>query len=208
MEAELFIKNKSLLDSIADKLLISQQELDELALQLALGKAEVKDKFEEVKADFKLKLDEFNFSMNGRILGMAGERWQAHVEDLDEFLLGDVVLNYNAFKKQVDDIVNSVQALKLEIKEKLPSSFDVQYFQYEIDKFILKLDILGLRFKLTSMKLHDEFYDRLSDARDCIRAIRTLSIGKIEAEVEDFTIFKNKVEEVFGYWKKAIKSIA
>lgn len=34
-----------------------QQEIDELALQLSLGKADAKDKFEEIKSEFKSKLN-------------------------------------------------------------------------------------------------------------------------------------------------------
>ncbi|MCA6434418.1 MAG: hypothetical protein IM574_12520, partial [Cytophagales bacterium] len=41
-----------LLEKMAEGLLQAQQEIDELALQLSLGKSEAKEKLEEVKKEF------------------------------------------------------------------------------------------------------------------------------------------------------------
>src|SRR5689334_24714203 len=51
---------KTLLEEVGEKLQLARQELDELAVQLALGKAEVKDKFEEMKKSFLKRLNELN----------------------------------------------------------------------------------------------------------------------------------------------------
>ena len=47
---------KPILQTLGEGLLQMQQEIDELALQLSLGKADAKDKFEEIKSEFKSKL--------------------------------------------------------------------------------------------------------------------------------------------------------
>ncbi|MFD2962332.1 MULTISPECIES: hypothetical protein [Olivibacter] len=49
---------RPILVKIANQLLKDQQDLDSLAVQLSLGKAEAKDKFREVKSEFKEKLQD------------------------------------------------------------------------------------------------------------------------------------------------------
>jgi len=56
-------KDKPVLQRIADQLLVAQQEIDDLALQLALGKAEAREKFQEVKKEFRHHVAEFKILM-------------------------------------------------------------------------------------------------------------------------------------------------
>ncbi len=55
---------KPILVKIADQLLKDQQELDSLAVQLSLGKAEAKDKFEEVKKQIRKSIQEFKITID------------------------------------------------------------------------------------------------------------------------------------------------
>ncbi len=53
MEKEVTTNQKPILVKIANQLLKNQQELDLLAVQLALGKVEAKTEFEEAKLKLK-----------------------------------------------------------------------------------------------------------------------------------------------------------
>lgn len=59
MEEAVKTNQKPILVKIADQLLRDQEELDLLAVQISLGKAEVKDKFEEAKKQLKKSVQEF-----------------------------------------------------------------------------------------------------------------------------------------------------
>ena len=48
---------------IAEKLIKDQQELDHLAVQVSLGKAEMNDEFKKAKADLKKNIHEVNASL-------------------------------------------------------------------------------------------------------------------------------------------------
>lgn len=207
MEAEIQTIEKPILERLAEKLMQAQQELDELTLQLALGKAEAKDKFEEVKADFKYRLQEFKFTTIGKILGMAAERMQAHIEELEDHLSAGKADTHNAFELQLTRISNSIRDLELEVKEKFSHRDEIQLFRYDIEKFKLKLAILRLRFELKSIEMRDEFYDGLAQARKAIHAIKKSSGTKIHDGIESLENFKDEIEEVFVHMRKAIKSL-
>lgn len=207
MEAEVQTIEKPLLERLADKLMTAQQELDELAIQLALGKAEAKDKFEEVKSDFKFRLNEFKFTTIGKILGMAAERMQAHVEELEDHLTTGKAESRIVFEAQLIKILDSLKSLELEIKERLPKTEDIHMFQYEVEKFKLKLGILRLRYELNKLELRDEFYDGLAAARKVINTIKKSAKEKVNAGAETLNEFKVEVEEVFVHLRKAIAAL-
>ncbi len=50
---------KATLLNLADRPIDAQGEIDELTLQLALGKAEVMGKYEEIKREFRYRTDNF-----------------------------------------------------------------------------------------------------------------------------------------------------
>ena len=54
---------KPLLSRIAEQLVKDQQELDHLAVQLSLGKVEIKDKFEALKQKLKASVHEFKVDL-------------------------------------------------------------------------------------------------------------------------------------------------
>jgi hypothetical protein len=207
MEDEVNTIEKPILERVAEKLIQAQQELDELAVQLALGKAEAKDKFEEVKADFKARVSEFKFTTIGKILGMAAERMQAHVDELEEHLSEGKADTRDIFEAQINRILETLKAFEAEVKERLPKSVNVTLFQYEVEKFKLKMAILRLRYELNRIELRDEFYDGLAAARKSIKQMKLSAAEKFKDGVENLDDFKDHVAEIFAHMRKAVKSL-
>jgi hypothetical protein len=207
MEAEVNTFEKSILERVARKLIHAQQELDELAVQLALGKADAKDKFEEVKADFKQRVNEFKFTTIGKILGMAAERMQAHIDELEEHLSDGRAETHEKFEAQLNKILGTLKAFEIEIKDRLPKSANVALFQYDIEKFKLELTILRLRYELKRIELHDEFYDGLAAARKSVKQMKQVVSEKVKDGVENLDDFKEHVAETFAHMRKAVKSL-
>jgi len=74
---------KPVLQKIADKLLGVQQELDELVGQFALGKAEGKEKFEEIKKEFRQRVSEFKKLLAAPAAGLLTPEARQKIEELE-----------------------------------------------------------------------------------------------------------------------------
>ena len=58
------LTHETLIQQVSKKLLAARQEIDEFVVQLALGKAEGKEKFELLKREFSTRLQEWKKSFS------------------------------------------------------------------------------------------------------------------------------------------------
>jgi hypothetical protein len=207
MDTAVKTTEKHILLKLSNKLVKIQQELDELALQMALGKVEVKDKFEEIKQEFKDRIDDFKFTIIGKVLGMAAERMQAHFEELEEHLAEGRAETHETFKVQLTKISRTIKALEEELAIHLPENPDTDLFQYDMEKFKLKLEIIRLRYELKRIELRDAFYNSMAAARKSIKSIKQLVEKASHTGEHKIESFKNDVETTLGHIRSAIKSL-
>lgn len=141
-------------------------EIDELRVQTQLGKAEAAVAFEALKKQFhsSLQLAEATMKQAG------GEDRRTAVLNALEFLrvqlsLGRAETNM-VFEAQQDKLNSAMAKLQAAIKkEKSVVSFSDQ-LNLEIEKFRIKLELLGLHFKLDKLALahaYDEKSRELSE---------------------------------------------
>jgi hypothetical protein len=207
MDAETKSTEKSILEKIAGKLMKAQQELDELAVQFALGKAEAKDKFEDIKKDFGTHIAELKHSLKSTVLKEMVSVSKAKFEELELQLALGKAETAEAFEIQSKKILKSLQTLEDEIKEKFPQTAETNSFNQEIEAFKLKIEILRLKFVLKQFEVKDTFKDKMRDASKVIDKLKNSAKEKLESGKEKYDDFKDEVQLAYKHLRKALDSL-
>src|SRR5688572_3055189 len=117
----------------------AQQEIEELALQLSLGKAEAKDKFEEIKKDLSEKVHHWKTSSIYKDLTSGKNTLTSADEDLlVQLELGKAEAK-DAFEIQKKKILESLDKLEEGIKNNPEVEKYNSELREEIEKFRLKI---------------------------------------------------------------------
>ena len=202
---------QTLTESIIEKLRKAADELEEFRLQIALGKADASDKFEEVKkglthflADLRLKLEK------ARTVG--GEKavaFRAALEDLQlQLSLGraDLRVHYEIQQKKIIAAMNKIERMIAAASEEIHLSPEIKdEINQELVKARIKLHILRLKFELKKMnvkeKVSDHFkapVDMLSKLADKIKAAATE-----KEEKSKLKHFNEELQEAYKHLKTA-----
>jgi len=195
MDAQPKTTEKTMLLYLADSLVEAQRELDELTLQLALGKAEAKEKFEEVKKQFRFKLANLKNMLVKQTPMETYSDVITKLDDLEKRLNTGVVENKEMFVAQRKLIRKSLLAFEDEIKRRLPNNLDAQHFGFEIENFKLKMEILRLRFVLKRFTIQEEFKENVDEVRRKIIKLTTRARLAIKRSQGNMETIKRKIKK-------------
>lgn len=198
---------KKILLSVADKLLAAQREIDELTVQLALGKAEARDKFNEIKKDFSEKVSELKMFLANIPSGLEMSVLRTKIDELEMHLIQGEVNTREAFEAQKENLLKATSALEKTLERKVPFTAELQHFIHEMEKFRVKLEILRLRFSLKKMELKNEFRNRMDQAKAYIGEQRTLLNDKIEEGKEKYEDFRDEIRLAYTHFRKALREL-
>lgn len=156
---------KTILLNLADKLGEAQAELDEFALQLALGKAEAREKYEELKKDFRYRLANFKNSITNEHSDHLIKEIVARIDQLEGKLSAGKTDSKEMFVAQRKLIVKALRAFENEVRKRLSNTLDAQHIMKEIEHFKLKMEILRLRFVLKRFTINDDLKSNVEEVR-------------------------------------------
>lgn len=198
---------KKILIRIAEKLSEAQQEIDELTVQLALGKAEAKDKFEDIKKEFRSRLNEFRqyLATLPSDTELSGAR--AIVDTLEKELEQGEASTQEAFASQQKKILTTTVSLQNTLKKKPAFSSLSHDFIHELEKFKIKLEIVHLRFGLRKMEIKDEFRDRMDEARKHVDKIRERVKESVISGKDMYEDFREEIQLAYKHFRKALKEL-
>ena len=165
MDTQVKTTEKPILLNLADKLIKAQREVDELALQLALGKAEVRDMYEEIKNEFRYRVVNFRNTLLGWQYKGVYKDIIARLDQLDERLKTSKAESQEKFVEERKFILKTLRVIEKEIKKRIPDNLDAQHVRQEIEDFKLKLEILHLKFLLKRFTIKDELKANASEVR-------------------------------------------
>jgi hypothetical protein len=204
METQTKNIEKPILTRIAEKLLKAQQEIDDMAVQMALGKAEARDTFEEVKTEFRKRLTELkkDFSTISQ-----HESLVAKIEALEGMLNTGPAAEKSAFEAQKERIFAALAALESEMMKKIKSIPTGDDFVHEMEKFKLKMEILRLKFGLRKFELKEDFRRRMAEARKKIESITAQAKNKIKIGKSKYSDFNDEVQLAYNHLKKALEAL-
>lgn len=186
------------IDNVVETLRKAAIEIEELQVQAALGKAEAKDKYEEIKKKFNLVLHEAKSKI---------ESGKEKVEDIDtkfdelrvQLELGKAE-GLEAFKEQKKGLLNKLHEIEVKIKTNKRLNDIYAFILLEIEKFKLKLEVLEQKFETGKGGAKTSFEKGKTEFNTFIENIKAKYGKKEETKWEHF---QDEISEAFTHFKKA-----
>lgn len=194
----------ALLHTISNNLQVARQELDEFVVQLALGKAEAQDKFEEMKKRFLKRLLELNEAFTAE--SKKHEVWKK-IETLEGELNAGEAVGSETFAGRVKKIFKSLETIKKEISKNIKNVQQQVDFDHEVEMFKLKLEILRLRFSLKKFEVKEDFQVYMKEAKAKIDTITSQVKEKIMSGNGKYSSFSNEVQLAYKHFRKAMETL-
>lgn len=197
----------NILQKVTDKLLAAQQEIDELALQLALGKADAWDKFEEIKSEFRFKVSELKNILANPAENYLSPEVKAKIEELELQLALGKADSKDLFEGQKKKIMNALTNLEEDIQRNWRRIKAPDFFVHEVEQFKLKMEILRLRFRLKKFDVRDDYRNRMQTVRREIKKMTTKAKDRVNARQEKYDDFKYEISLAYKHIKNAVESL-
>jgi ElaB/YqjD/DUF883 family membrane-anchored ribosome-binding protein len=186
------------IDRVVETLRKAAIEIEELQVQAALGKAEAKDKYEEIKKKFNLVLHEAKSKI---------ESGKETVEDIDtkfdelrvQLELGKAE-GLDAFKEQKKGLLAKLHEIEVNIKTNKRLNDIYAFVLLEIEKFKLKLEVLEQKFMKGKEDAKTSFEKGKTEFNTFIERIKAKYGKKEETKWEHF---QDEISEAFSHFKKA-----
>lgn len=186
------------IDNVVETLRKAAIEIEELQVQAALGKAEAKDKYEEIKKKFNLVLHEAKSKI---------ESGKEKVEDIDtkfdelrvQLELGKAE-GLDAFKAQKKGLLAKLHEIEVKIKTNKRLSDIYAFILLEIEKFKLKLELLEQKYEAGKEGAKTSFEKGKTEFNAFIEKIKAKYGKKEETKWEHF---QDEISEAFSHFKKA-----
>jgi hypothetical protein len=196
-----------LLEKMAEGLLLAQQEIDELALQLSLGKSEAKEKLEEVKKEFVRGINTLKKSLQSALDQPIPLALKMKFEAVELQLQVGKVQSKESFDSQIKTLIAATIALEEEIKSLLHKMEVKGYFGHEIEKFLLKLEILRLKFGIKKFEIKEGFRSEMDIVRKSIESFRKKAKKLKALPAAAYDDIKTEISSNYKSLRNAIKKL-
>lgn len=197
---------RPILVKIAEQLLKDQQELDLLAVQLSLGKAEAKDKVNEAKAELKRKIHDLKvwFATEYEENSEWAKTTNLILDDLDSKLIDSVEDHFETSKR---DILSALEKLENQIKKNPAAQKISILLTVYSEKVRLQFEILEQNIEGKKLEVSENFKEKLDEVRKKIDSIiERFDEKKEEADLK-LEVFKDEIAVVYDHLKKAFRAL-
>ena len=191
-------------DRVAEVLRKAAIEVEEMDLQFALGKAEAKDKYEELKSEFNDFVQESKRKLDAG--KEKADEIRAQLEELRVQLALGKAETLDAFREQKKKILREVNALETKIKTNDTLSNMYAYILIEIEMFKVRLEILEDKFEEKKEVSKEAFERGKQEFNRAVEGIKTTFSAK-EEEKGRWDEFQSEISQAFDHLKAAIKSV-
>lgn len=175
-------------------------ELEEFQVQAALGKAEAKDKYEEVKKQFNLFKHDSEFKIQG--IKEKIEEANTRFDELRvQFALGKAEAK-DEFKQRKKELLNLLHEIEVKIKTNKTLNKMYTIALIDIEQFKIQLEILEQRFKKdkTEEEAKSTFKKAGEGFSSMVQQIKDKYGKKKETRAEHF---QNEISAAFEHFKNA-----
>lgn len=194
---------------LTDKIIIGLKkaaaELEEFRLQAALGKAEVRDVYEEVKK----KLHTYTHEAKIRVEDLKGEaqgratQLKTLLETLQVQLALGKAETQDAFEVQRKKIEKALNELEEFVKNNKTINEYYTDLLLEIGKFRIKLEILRLRFELKKLGARVEFDGKKNEFFKLFSDVKDRLENKESNAQARWDHFRDEISDAYSHLKKA-----
>jgi hypothetical protein len=190
--------NKTFTEKVVDTLRKAATELEEYQVQAALGKAEAKDKFEEVKKNFNLFMNDSKTQI--RVGEDKLEELHTKFDELKVQLSLGKAETIDAFQMQKKNLLDTLHNIQVSIKTNKAYKKSYAFVMIEIDKFKVQLEALEHRFENKAGATETSFE---KGKQDFDRFVDGLKSRLSQKEDTNWEHFQGEISEAFSHFKKA-----
>lgn len=190
--------SKRLTDKIVEALRKSALEIEKFQLEAALGKAEAKVKYEELKKNLKQFLHDSKFQIK------AGQEKVNEIQGKLDKLLVQLNLGkaetIEAFNNQKKALLTAIHELEVKIKsnETLKKTYALVLIQLET--FKVQLEIIEIKL---NEKFADKDFSFTKSKEQFLKFVEDLKKKYSKKKETRWEHFQNEVSEAFSHLKKA-----
>ncbi|MCA0131830.1 hypothetical protein [Winogradskyella alexanderae] len=186
-------------DKVINALRKTAVELEEFQVQAALGKADAKDKYEDIKKKFNLFIHDSEYKIKG--IKERIEEVNTMFDQLRVQLALGKAESLDAYKKQKKELLAKLHEIESKIRTNETLNHIYGLALIEIEKFKIQLEILEQKYSTEKVKAKETFEKGKQDFNSFIEHFK----GKYgtKKEVTQFEHFQNEISEAFDHFKKA-----
>ena len=192
-------KDVQFVDKVIGALRKTATELEEFQVQAALGKAEAKDKYEEVKKKFDQFIHDSEFKVKD--VKQKIEELNTKFDELRVQLALGKAETKETFKKQKKQLLTTLHDIEVKIKTNETLNRMYALTLIEIEQFKIQLEILEQKFNKSKKEAKDSFEKGKQDFYSFIDRFKG-KYGK-KKEVTKLEHFQGEISEAFDHLKKA-----
>lgn len=180
--------------------------LDELEVQLALGKAEASDKFAEWKETFGKQINTGKSMLTPSSETLNWADVKAKFEHLEVQLALGKMEAEDAYQEQKDKILEAIDDAKRDLQRAV--SKVSKEFQEEADGFRATLENYQVQFALGKYEARDTLEDKKKELRDLVHEFRTkMDTVDVASEDDKFDAFMEEMGKSYEHLKSAFTSL-
>lgn len=199
---------KSFQDFFKSGLELIQKEIEELAVQISLGKAEAGDKLEEMKKELRTAVQNFKKEIGEKTGLDSSESLKAKLEELIVQLNLGKAETRELIEEQIKKIRHSVGNLESQLRSENVITEKYSRFRSDIEKFKLKSEILSLKAQVKGIEINDMFHNEMKHAKEKFSKVMIRIDSRADQVKENLSDFNDEMEKVYTHLKSAVKSLA
>lgn len=196
-------ENSHLIDNVVDALRKAATELEAFQVQVALGKADAEDKYEEVKKNFNAFVHESKFKVK------EGQQQLNDLHGMFDELLVQLALGkadtLEAFKEQKKKLLFRLHEIEVEIKTNELLNRMYEYALIDIEMFKVQLEILEERYEQGKEQVQESFERGKAQFNEFIENFKAKYSNK--KEKTQWEHFQDEVSEAFTHFKNAFSKV-
>lgn len=190
----------SFIDQAIDGFKKAATELEEFQVQVALGKAEAYDKYDELKKTFSEKLRKIKQDLKSEE-NISEELFKKLDELHAELLLGKAE-TAKVFNEQKEKIFKEINKIENDLKTKAVSTELYLRLSEELKKFRIKMEILKLRFELEKMDVAGDLEAMKAEFSEKADELKKMVATGGQAAEKSWEHFKDKLSDAYSHLKK------
>ncbi len=194
---------KKMGDNLITALRKSVSDLEDFQVQFSLGKAEAKDKFEELKKKF----NEFLHSSKQKMAIGKEKKTQLHADfdDLQVQLQLGKAETLDLFLEQKKKIFSAISKFEKSMENKARKFTDDldETIRHELEKFRIKMEVLRVQYELGKSDAKNEFEERKHELEANIAKLKAKFAGRKKVISRTRQIRHAELKEAYKHMKKA-----
>lgn len=196
-------ENSHLIDNVVGALRKAAVELEAFQVQLALGKVEAEDKYEEAKKKFNSFVHESKYKVK------EGQKQLDELHGMFDELMVQLTLGkadtLEAFKEQKKWLLHTIHDIEVKIKSSPFLNRMYDFTLIDIEMFKVQLEILEEKYEHGKEYVKDAFDKGKEEFNDFIETFKAKYSGK--KEETRWEHFQSEISEAFSHFKNAFSKV-